>query len=655
MLNFSRNRENSEWNDKMTVFQYVRKKLNTGKPIDVDRIYSKIEKYDVISFDIFDTLLKRNISKPTDVFSYMAKKLGKYDFLTRRIEAENKARKKNKNSEITLKDIYKEYGEDYSNEELEAEAELLIVNDDMFLVFKKCIESKRVVLISDMYLPEVFISEILTRKGIIGYEKVYISSSLNLTKSSGELFKYVSKDLGVDKSKIIHIGDSIYSDYKVPKKMGINAIHIPTHIKKAKYQINGSSIEENIVNSFINNTIPQNADEYYRFGYEKLGMFLWGYSKWLHDSVESAEIENIYFFSRDGLIMKRAFDSIYTDVNTYYLEVSRRALRVPMLWMNHEFEHVLDMISPSKLVSLATIFDGVGLNIENYKNLIKKYGFKLATCFDRNELLRNKKLREMYHQLESDIEKVSRKEYELLVKYIKQNNLKGKFAIVDIGWSGGMQRYLCEILDMLCIDYQIKGYYIGVADYYKRNQSVVPSLDLNGYLFDFSHDKKAIDKRSPFVGLFETLFLEQDGSVKNYIETNGVIKGNRLDYEYVQNGEPTHELKCVQRIQVGALDFVKRFGNKNIHLPATILFKGIEETGLRPTKKDLKLFADFRFFDEGETHCLANPKSLFIYALHIKEFKKDFLLSRWKIGFMKRMMKLNLPYENMYRYMLRFK
>lgn len=349
--------------------------------------------------------------------------------------------------------------------------------------------------------------------------------------------------------------------------------------------------------------------------------------------------------------MKNAFDSLFSDVKTYYLEVSRRALRVPILWRNYDFEHVLDMISPSKLISLSVIFDGVGLNIENYVRLLEEYGFDTNTSFDRKEILKNKQLIKMYRRLSSDIERVSKREYDFLVKYIKQNELKGSFAIVDIGWSGGMQRYLCETLDMIGIEYKIKGYYVGVADYFKRNKSVIPSLDLNGYLFDFSHDDNAVDKRSPFVGLFETLFLEQDGSVEKYIEEDGIIKGKRLNYEYLQNGKLTYEFDCVQNLQAGALDFVKKFGNKNIKLDAAALFAGIEETGLRPTKGDLRLFADLRFFDEGETHFLARPKSVLRYIFNIKEFEKDFVLSRWKIGFMKRLLKINLDYLSIYYFM----
>ena len=638
----------------MNIVKKIRKKINTGKKINIQKIENSIKEYKVISFDIFDTLLKRNVSTPEDVFAYVEKKYNIPDFTNKRINAEIKARKKHKEREINIRDIYIEYGEDFSIEELSVEEELITINRELVPLFKYCVENKRVILVSDMYLPEKFISKILLREGIVGYEKLFLSSSLNKTKKNGDMYEYVLDNLKIDKNEIIHIGDSIKSDYIVPRKKNIDAIHIPKHIEKTK-KILGNTIEEDIINNFINNTILYNENEYYKFGYEKFGMFLWGYSKWLHTSILEAGIKNIYFFSRDGLIMKKAFDTLYSDVNTYYIEVSRRALRVPILWMNYDFEHVLDMISPSKLISLTTIFDGVGLPIENYTKIIKEFGFNLTDTFDRSEICQNKKLIEMYNKLGPEIEKTSKKEYELLEKYINQNKLAGKFAIVDIGWSGGMQRYLSETLNKLGINHEIKGYYIGVADYFKRNKNVLQELDLNGYLFDFSHNENEVDKRKPFVGLFETLFLEQNGSVKNYIEENNVVRGNRLPYEYIQDGKPTYELKCIQEIQRGALEFIKNFGDKDIYLSPELLFKGIEKTGLNPTRHDLKLFANFRFFDEGETQFLAKPKKNIWYLFHIKEFKEDFLKSRWKIGFMKRIFKINLPYEKIFNYLIKFK
>lgn len=638
----------------MKILQQVRDKLNTASSIDVASIINQIEKYDIVSFDIFDTLLKRNVKKPTDVFEYIEKKNNKTGFCEQRIAAEKRARAKKNGVEVMLSDIYAEMPYDFSSEELKEEGELLIANDWILPVYKYALKSKRVIITSDMYLPEEFICQILEREGLGGYEKLYLSSSVGKTKHSGDLFEQIISELGKG-NRLIHIGDSYRSDFEVPKKHGVDAIHIPTKIEKNTFKLKEVGIEENIINSFLNNTSPIGESKYYRFGYEKFGMFLWGYSKWLHKSVKDSDIKDVYFFSRDGLIMKKAFDALYNDVQTHYLEVSRRSLRVPILWMNYELSHVINMISPSKLVSLTTIFDGVGLDINNYRSLIEKYGFTAETTFDRKELLGNKNLNRLYSELGTDIEAVSKKEYELLVKYIDQNHLSGKFAIVDIGWSGGMQRYLIETLNKLGIDASIKGYYIGVADYYKRNIEVVPNLDLNGYLFDFLHDKNAKDKRSAFVGLFETLFLEQGGSVKNYRVENENVTANRLPYEYLGNGKPTFEYRNVMDIQRGALDFIKRFGDMDLNVSADTLYEGLSETGLKPKKEDIDMFADFRFFDEGETLYLAKPKSVFYYIFHVGNLKRDFLSSRWKIGFMKRLFKISLPYEEMYRAMLKYK
>lgn len=66
----------------MKAIQQVKTKLNTKRSIDVAGIIKQIEKYDVVSFDIFDTLLKRNVKKPTDIFRYMEKNIKRKVFLT---------------------------------------------------------------------------------------------------------------------------------------------------------------------------------------------------------------------------------------------------------------------------------------------------------------------------------------------------------------------------------------------------------------------------------------------------------------------------------------------------------------------------------------------------------------------------------------------
>lgn len=398
-------------------------------------------------------------------------------------------------------------------------------------------------------------------------------------------------------------------------------------------------------------------DRYRCFGYHCLGPLLLGYSNWLLENFKKNGLKKVYFFSRDGFIMKKAFDLVHKDedIHTYYLEVSRRSLRVPILWKNYSLENLLTMISPSMLVSLNSIFDAVGLCINEYTSLLEKYGYNVSTTFYKKDMLNDKCLAAMYNELSIDIERNSQEEFKILQAYIKQKDIEGKFAIVDIGWSGGMQRFLQTTLKEMSIDAEIFGYYTGVANYFKRNEKFGQALNLNGYLFDYSHNPDDIDYRSCFVGLYEMLFLETKGSVRKYVEdATGQICAERYDYEYMVNGRLLDEVKFIKEVQQGALDYIVDNATvKRINIDKFILCNNLLKAGQKPTNEAIRLFADFRFFDEGECLPLAAPRSIFYYTLHASDFKKDFLKSRWKTAFLRRLLKLPLPYYFIYNVLKR--
>lgn len=649
----------------------LKDRINSGKKPSLPELIDKVKDFEYISFDIFDTLLKRNVKNPTEVFDLMDLVLNGHitGFKEKRILAERQAREYAK-GEVNLEDIYSKISlgkdkDDLINLELNIENKILTGNKIMIDLFDFCKKlNKKIFIISDMYLPSTFIENVLSENGITGYNKLYVSNEYGKAKSNGSLFDLYINENHISIGSAIHIGDSWHSDWKTPRSKGIVALHIPKNIKYSRNVYNeNSSLATNYLSCFIENNIDS-KNPYHDFGFRRFGPFLWGYVKWIHEQLVENKINKVFFFSRDGYIMEKAFNLLYPNstIDVHYLEVSRRSLRVPILWIDHSFETMLGMVSPSKKVTLKSIFSCVGLNMDNYTELLREYGFNKESYFDRNSIQNNKGLIALYGKLSKDIDLVSGEEYKRLKEYLIQEKVNGKFGIVDIGWSGGMQRFLSEGLDKLNIKHQIKGYYIGVADYYTRNTRMLPSLDLNGYLFDFKNDPHAVDERCSFVGLFETLFLEQDGSVKNYSysERDKRIIANRYPYEYIVDGKKTDEQINIEMLQAGALDFIRKaqqdyFLNNIFSYSATELFKGIKKTGQQPQKEDLKLFADFEFLDEGEEKKLANPESISYYLLHPQDLKSDFLGSRWKIGFMKELLKGNLPYQKMYTWLLRYK
>jgi len=193
-----------------------------------EELVTELAKYDVISFDVFDTLIFRPFKEPTDIFEIIGEKLNSKYFKEKRVRAELKARKM-LNKEISIHDIYeimeeetgirKETGIDI---EFQTEKELCYANTYLMKVFNTLVSmAKDIIIISDMYLPQCLLEEIMIAKGYQGYKKIYISCDYNCSKRDGGLYNLVLKDIG--SKSLVHIGDNIISDVISAKKFKIKA------------------------------------------------------------------------------------------------------------------------------------------------------------------------------------------------------------------------------------------------------------------------------------------------------------------------------------------------------------------------------------------------------------------------------------------------
>ena len=398
-------------------------------------------------------------------------------------------------------------------------------------------------------------------------------------------------------------------------------------------------------------------EKYRRFGYENLGPLLYGFSCWLLNNLKEKNISKVYFFSRDGLIMKQAFEKLdgIDSIQTYYLEVSRKSLRIPILWKDASFDNIMTMISPSVQVHIESLFDAIGLDIDKYEDMLHQHGLSKNALLSKQELLHSKALRQMYESLMPEVIRNSKKEYCILQEYIKQSKLSGKFAIVDIGWSGGMQRFLQTTLNEMDIDCEIYGFYTGVANYYTRNISESCHLNLYGYLFDYANDPKAKDVRSCFVGLYEMLFLETRGSVVGYYQSGDRVYAKRGAYEYEKNGEIMPEVRYIRDVQNGAIEYVESAAAAHKKLTKCEAFRNFRKSGCWPTKEAVDLFSSFRFFDEGVCNPLVPSKGLCLYLNSPKLMIRDFMNSRWKTAFLKRIFLIPFPYYKVYNLLNRMK
>jgi HAD superfamily hydrolase (TIGR01549 family) len=183
--------------------------------ITPENLRRKIDAADVISFDVFDTLVIRNVLYPSDVFYF-----GGEEFARARISAEKKLSENGKIPNIY--DIYKTLAAfPFSAEdEIAAEEKALAPRTETaaFIAYAKE-KGKKVFLTSDMYLPKEVIRKLLLRFDIDITEKnIIVSCDEGKTKEGG-LFEVLKKRIG--EGKILHIGDSYEGDILAAKRQGV--------------------------------------------------------------------------------------------------------------------------------------------------------------------------------------------------------------------------------------------------------------------------------------------------------------------------------------------------------------------------------------------------------------------------------------------------
>ena len=291
-------------------------------------------KYDVISFDIFDTLILRPFSAPVDLFLIIGERLGVLDFKKIRVDAEKDARAEMQSlhghTEITIYDIYKRISKKTGIDvdkgvetELRAERDHCFSNPYMKQIFNILLDQgKEIVLTSDMYIPHDKMRELLISCGYSGYKKLYVSCDYSCGKQSGGLYKTLIREH--NGKTIVHIGDNIETDIRTAKRYGLETRHYKNcHTIGNPYRAEGMS---EVVGSFyrgIVNTCLHNGtkiyDPYYEYGFIYGGLYIVGFCNWIHQNAKAEGAEKILFLARGGDICQKVFNIMFDDIPNEYV------------------------------------------------------------------------------------------------------------------------------------------------------------------------------------------------------------------------------------------------------------------------------------------------------------------------------------------------
>ena len=616
-----------------------------------------IDRCEVVSFDVFDTLIKRNVRTPKDVFSLVEREAVKRfgvsmeGFRDKRVYAERTARELSDREEISFGEIYdrlpyeEEIKSSLSRMELEMEYALATVNQEIKEVYKYAIDrGKEVIIVSDMYLDRAFIERLLLKCGYSQYKKIYVSSETGVQKYTGNMYKMILRENSCSPGKIVHIGDALLSDYIRPKLFGIRSVHIPREINHTLYcrKLRPGNLDSDSLYSFINNTVSGADDRLFRIGYETLGPLLYGFCVWLHEEKTKLGINKLLFLSRDGQIIHKAYQQLYPEDSTGYVYVSRRGVTVPFIHLCRGLEEMLDKLPVYRYTSVATMLEIMGLNYMDYKDQLKELGLDADASFTKEQYLTDERLRKLFVILKPEIDQNSRDEYSSFMAYVQNWKLEGKVGIVDVGWVGRIQMALDDILPLINPTLAIYGFYFGTS--LRRGNAF-------GYLYDLEHKEKKVPLNG-FLGLFETLFSANHGSLKRYRPD---ITVELYDFEYGRDEMLQNTYKEIVELQRGSLSFIEKFSSSPvssvIEWNPELSSYGIFHLGLNPCHKDLRKMGNWPRFNNNELDYLARPSwKSYCYLSYLR---RELANAPWKIGYIKRFLKIPVSPLKVYGWLLR--
>lgn len=555
---------------------------------------------EVVSFDIFDTLLLRPLYSPVDLYKFVGKvaatlvpSMTEETFVDMRMLADAKAREiageRLRFEDITLAETYKclekiadidfQTAQSIMQAEIEVEKRFCYPRNTAKQLFQLAKHlNKRIVVTSDMYLERDTVENLLVSNGYDGYERLFLSSEQRKLKRTGSLFDVMIKQMGVPAWKIVHIGDNWESDIVAAKQKGISTFHLPkatmtmenkfanifTGNSLSFYLSRNNTLAEQtqltkdlsvrcmlgvVANKLFDNPfVPfneqsqYNADAYHT-GYATLGMHMFALARWMLHTAQQKGYKKIVFLARDGLLAKQVFDlvaqSTGVQIETEYFFASRKAL------LPYSVENAQDLFFTYEYFNLNEKVHTGRKILQLLSPVLLPLTDKLAADYkqdgvDIDEYITDKA------QFMSFMRAVAKHSFDIetcnkartQMRRLFQQHFTENCATFDIGYSGKLQKIICKLADR-----KVDVFYLHSNGY--TTQEVAQNLFETHCFYDFTPTISAIIRE---------FFISKKQPACIGYEVGDTLKPIFEDRTFAYD-----ETYAIERFQQGALDFCKDF------------------------------------------------------------------------------------------------
>ena len=490
---------------------------------------------DLVSFDVFDTLVTRVHRDPLHVFEALAAKhptvFGK-GFATGRAQAERDARRACDGEEVTLGQVYERcvamglvpasLVAEAMACETEYEVSACVPRPEGQALFRRFAEAgMALAAISDMYLPGETVARILTRCGYPADLPLWVSADHDATKHAGTLFDVVRGRLGVVPGRWMHVGDNPHADVRMPASKGLQTLHLPLLDGNRRWE-RGPDVAGGLfarAATIVSAARPKltAADRFWQdVGCSIAAPLVMGHCLEIRRRAEELGADAICFLARDGLVLKKAYEAMFPGDARHlvYLHASRRVANFASIDRldGQAMEFLLggkdrmtmgDLLArigvdDVSVVSAAVAASGVGADHVNPPRHAAEAGLRAVA---------------------GHILAAAADERACYLGYLAQEGVAStrKVVVADVGWHCSIQKALAKILAMGGHKATLHGVYLGT----KRAAYDGSAIDAVGWLYQADRPRRAreaIDRCTEFV---ELLFASPEHGVQRIVRQDG--------------------------------------------------------------------------------------------------------------------------------------
>ena len=491
----------------------------------------------VISLDIFGTLLHRRLSCVTTRIqsayrsaAVSGRELEALSLL--RLEAEEKARHQKGPDLYSLDDVYSELTRLGNLEKLAAEvlkqAEMQMEKNQCFaieagreLLNQARKDSKKIIYVSDMYLPPALIRELLEKNRLWAEgARLFVSHVEGVAKHSG-LFQKICRELKAEAQDIQHYGDNPVSDVKAPRRLGVNALFFREgHLTRYETSLERGGQATMADASRIARLKRPGEQAFgpphlWSLACDVIAPLFIPFVEWVGASARANKLQTLYFVSRDGLIFKEIYDCLRPRRSGWpesrYLYGSRQAWSCVRAAEFQEADAEFFLFERAH-VSPFQVLQRIGFTAEQISGVSWPAAFrgrlKESLCpADLADLKPFLLSEPMALQIRTQGQSRARQ----AKAYLQQEGLgtREPYGLVDLGWSGNLQSHLDRLLSP---DLVPAGFYFHLT----RKNHLTTAGRASGWLHQFPF--RGWDARAAFAAL-EMFCSAEHGMTMGYAPT----------------------------------------------------------------------------------------------------------------------------------------